>query len=55
MMEYVLICFRTLYVEVYHGTGKTHLITAIGFRTLNVEVYPVIGCVVYYNVFVSVH
>ena len=39
MMEYVLICFCTLYVEVYRWyCGRTYNYYT-SFRTLNVEVY----------------
>ena len=34
------ICFRTLYVEVYHRLCMTFILVMTGFRTLYVEVYP---------------
>ena len=39
MMEYVLICFRTLYVEVYLFKFYTEKRLKKSFRTLYVEVY----------------
>ena len=39
MMEYVLICFCTLYVEVYLRLLGLTVDAGKSFRTLNVEVY----------------